>query len=358
MSVSYTAAWQEPRRPEIMWLGRSLVIPICRETDMLFRIDHETRLTYSAPIAEAISEVRTAPPSQDDQTVLAYKLRVIPAAPITSYRDGFGNKVELFNLLSPHTEVVIRSAACIRIHRQPAAESLALVPFSPELGQHLDSMEFLRPSPLVDFTPGVREFAETIEALDRGSVAAAADQIMAAVQDRLQYEKSVTAAHTKVSEALELARGVCQDFAHLFLAVARLRGLPARYVSGYVHQPGEIATHAWVQVWAGPELGWANVDPTYGKWIGADHVVTAVGRDFSDVPPNRGVWKGDADESIAVTVNVHPVDRVPPDLAEPADSPAWSGHAANLLGSGRNARMNQQSRGKAFRQQQSQQQQS
>ena len=324
---------------------------------MLLRIDHETRLTYSASIAEAISEVRTTPPSQDDQTVLAYKLRVTPPATVTNYRDGFGNRVELFNLFAPHAEVVIRSAACVRVHRQPMAELLAAVPVSPELGLQVDAMEYLRPSPQVDFAAGVRAFAETIPPIDKGSVAAAAERIMTAVQARLLYEKQVTAAHTKVSEALDLGRGVCQDFAHLFLAAARLRGLPARYVSGYVHQPGEIATHAWAQVWAGPELGWANVDPTYGKWVGADHVVTAVGRDFSDVPPNRGVWKGDADETIAVTVNVQPVEKVPGDLAEPADVPAWSGQAAALGNGARNGRLNQQPRGKMIRQQQSQQQQ-
>jgi transglutaminase-like putative cysteine protease len=323
---------------------------------MLLRIDHETRLTYSAAVTESVIEVRTAPPSQDDQTVLGYKLRVTPPAPVTRYRDGFGNTVELFNLLAPHKEVVIRAAACVRVHRGPAADAPAAVPWTPDLGRHVDALEWLRPSPQVDFAPAVREFAAAVPMDGCATVRDAAEAVMNAVRGRLVYEKQVTEAHTRTSETLELGRGVCQDFAHLYLAAARLRGLPARYVSGYIHQPGEIATHAWVQVWAGPEVGWANLDPTHGMWVGADHVVTAVGRCFSDVPPNRGVWKGDAAESIAVTVNVQPVDKVPAYLAEPADAPAWTALAA-MNGGGRNGRLNQQARGRAFRQQQSQQQQ-
>ncbi|MBA4062631.1 MAG: transglutaminase family protein [Isosphaera sp.] len=323
---------------------------------MLLRIDHETRLTYSAPVTESVIEVRTAPPSQDDQAVLGYKLRVTPPAPVTAYRDGFGNRVELFNITPPHREVVIRAAACVRVHRTPAPEVLAAVPWVPDAPPSVDALEFLRASPQVDFAPAVRAFAADIPLEDCTTVLAVAEAITVEVRSRLRYEKAVTAAHTRVSEALELGSGVCQDIAHLFLAAARLRGLPARYVSGYVHQPGEIATHAWVQVWAGPDLGWANLDPTHGKWVGADHVVTAVGRDFSDVPPNRGVWKGDADEAIAVTVGVQPADKVPADLAEPADAPAWSA-LATANGGGRNERLNQQARNRVFRQQQSQQQQ-
>ncbi|QJW93199.1 transglutaminase family protein [Frigoriglobus tundricola] len=315
---------------------------------MLLLIDHETRLTYTAPVSEAVIEVRTAPPSQDDQTVLGYRLRVVPVTPVTSYRDGFGNKVELFNLFAPHSEVLISSTACVRVHRRPAAEALAAVPHPTDVTRQVDAAEFLRPSPQVDFAGPVRAFAAAVPITDGGSVRDAAEAVMAAVRAHLQYEKLVTEAHTRVSEALELGRGVCQDFTHLFLAAARLRGLPARYVSGYVHQPGELATHAWAQVWGGPEIGWANIDPTHGRWVGSEHVVTAVGRDFSDVPPNRGVWKGTASEAIGVAVGVRPVDRVPDALVEPAGA-AW-------FAPGMTAGPPQKAQPKALRQQQSQQQ--
>jgi transglutaminase-like putative cysteine protease len=323
----------------------------------LLRIDHETKLTYSSPVYESVIEVRTAPPTLDDQAVLGYKLRVAPPAPVTSYRDGFGNKVEMFNLLAPCREVVVRSAACVRVHRVPAADRAAGMAWTAELGRHVEAVEYLRPSPLVDFAPAVREFADAVPFAAVRTVKDAAETLMTAVRVKLAYEKKVTGAYTPVSEALKLGRGVCQDFAHLFLAAARLRGVPARYVSGYVNQPGELATHAWVQVWAGPGLGWANLDPTHDRWCGADYVVTAVGRDFGDVPPNRGVFKGDADETISVTVSVQPVENVPADLAEPADTPAWSSAAFAHAAAGRDQWLTQQNRARAFRQQQSQQQQ-
>ena len=145
---------------------------------------------------------------------------------------------------------------------------------------------------------------------------------MAAVGDRLKFESKVTKARTPVSEALALGRGVCQDFAHLFIAACRGLGLPARYVSGYVNHPGEIATHAWCQVWGGDRVGWVDVDPTTREFVADDHVAIAFGRDYSDVPPNRGLWKGRAEETIAVTVKVEPVDRVPMEWNE------WSQPAA------------------------------
>src|SRR5207253_7059254 len=102
------------------------------------------------------------------------------------------------------------------------------------------------------------------------------DRLTATVRGRLVYEKKVTTARTPVGEALRLGRGVCQDFAHLFLGACRGIGLPARYVSGYIHQPGEVATHAWCQVWAG-RSGWVEVDPTQGSFPGDDHVKIAIG---------------------------------------------------------------------------------
>jgi hypothetical protein len=94
--------------------------------------------------------------------------------------------------------------------------------------------------------------------------------------------------------------------------------VPARYVSGYISQPGELATHAWCQIWGGPELGWVDIDPTRGHFVDAHHVVIAVGRDFSDIAPNRGCWKGMGEETISVSVKVEPVDRMPPN---------WTDHA-------------------------------
>jgi transglutaminase-like putative cysteine protease len=277
---------------------------------MVLKIEHETRLSYSAPVTETVFEVRMAPPSDEDQTALSYQLRIEPAAPVTSYRDGFGNRVELFNVPAPYSALSVRATSYVRAHRRPAAERLRGVSWPAGPPANVDAMEYLRPSRLADEGPALAGF---VAGLPRpgGPLLEALRGLMVAVRGHLEYEKRVTSAHTTLSEALALGRGVCQDFSHLFLGTCRRLGLPARYVSGYVHHPGEIATHAWCQVWAGERVGWVDVDPTANEFPGNDHVVVARGRDYADVPPNRGVWLGKAEESMAVLVTVEAVDHVP-----------------------------------------------
>ncbi len=325
---------------------------------MLLRVQHETKLSYSEPVSETVFDVRMAPPSDEDQTNLGYRLRIDPAAPVTIYRDGFGNRVDLFNILSAYHELIIRATSIVRTHRGSAPESrLAELEWVADAAESLgarDLAEYLQPSPLVKPCPELDEFVAGLPRPE-GRLLDVVNRLTEAVQTRLVYEKKVTSARTPVGEALRLSRGVCQDFAHLFLAACRGIGLPARYVSGYIHQPGEIATHAWCQVWTGKN-GWVDVDPTRSTLASDDYIKLAVGRDYSDVPPNRGVWKGRADETIAVTVKVDPIERVPADWSDwSANQAPWS--AASWIQS-----QSRQERAKAnpqagYRQQQGQQQQ-
>jgi transglutaminase-like putative cysteine protease len=277
---------------------------------MVLKIEHETRLSYSAPVTETVFEVRMAPPSDEDQTALSYQLRIEPAAPVTSYRDGFGNRVDLFNVPSAYSALTVRATSYVRVHRRPAGERLHGVEWPTSAPLNIDAMEYLRPSRLVDHGPELTAFVAGLPR-PRGPLLAALGGLMVAVRGHLKYEKRVTSVHTPLGEALALGRGVCQDIAHLFLGACRLLGLPSRYVSGYVNHPGEIATHAWCQVWAGERVGWVDVDPTAGEFPADDHVVVARGRDYADVPPNRGVWQGKAEEAMAVLVTVEAVERVP-----------------------------------------------
>jgi transglutaminase-like putative cysteine protease len=282
------------------------------EDVMLLRIEHETKLSYSSPVSETVFEVRMAPPSDEDQTAMGYHLRISPQAPVTSYRDGFGNRVDLFNITSHYRELTILAAGFVRTHRRSAIERLAGMdwPVGAREPVAIEAMEYLRPSPLVDECPALDAFLSTLPD-PAGPYVEAIGHLLDTVIARLKYEKKVTTARTPVCEALDLGRGVCQDFAHLFIGACRGLGVPARYVSGYVNHPGEVATHAWCQVWAGARVGWVDVDPTRGGFIDNDHVVTAVGRDYSDVPPNRGLWKGRAEETMSVTVTVEPIERIP-----------------------------------------------
>ncbi len=265
------------------------------ETGMLLRVQHETKLSYSEPISETVFEVRMAPPSDEDQTNLGYHLQTIPMAPVTIYRDGFGNRVNLFNILGAYQELVIRATSIVRTHRGTASEDRlagVICDLENEDFRNASTVEFLQPSSLVRSCPELDEFLTTIPRPE-GPMGELITRLSEAVRSRLVYEKKVTTARTPVGEALRLGRGVCQDFAHLFLGACRGIGLPARYVSGYISQRGEVATHAWCQVWAG-RTGWVNVNPTHGTLPGDDHVKIATGRDYRDVPPNRGVWKGRA----------------------------------------------------------------
>lgn len=282
---------------------------------MLLRISHETRFTYSEPVAETIFEARMAPQSDEDQTVLGYRLRTAPRGPVTTYRDGFGNRVDLFNLQSSYRELVVIATSFVRTHRRIGVAGLAGARWPAEGPSQMEPLEFLRPSHLIGHSEPLDGFVRSLPE-PRGTLADVTRMIMEAVADQIAYEKRITRAETKVEEAIALGRGVCQDRAHLFIGACRRLGLPARYVSGYIHQPGELATHAWCQVWSGPSNAWIDVDPTHMVYPEDDHVVTAIGRDYADVPPNRGLWRGKATEEIHVTVKVEPVDRIPPQWQE------------------------------------------
>ena len=280
---------------------------------MLLRISHETKLSYTAPVSETVFEVRMAPATDEDQTTLGYRLKTTPNSPVTSYRDGLGNRVDLFNISKPYEELVILATSYVRTHRRSAqarlgsAESLLA-----EGSAAVDALEFLQPSKLADRSDAIDRFAADLPRPQAGdSGADFIKGVMDAVAARLKFESKVTQTRTTASEAFDLGLGVCQDFSHLFIAVCRSLGLPARYVSGYVNHPGELATHAWCQVWGGGRVGWVDVDPTTQKFVADNHVAIGYGRDYSDVPPNRGLWKGRAEETITVAVKVEPVDRVP-----------------------------------------------
>lgn len=324
---------------------------------MLLRVQHETKLSYTEPVSETVFEVRMAPPSDEDQTNLGYHLRTHPSAPVTVYRDGFGNRVDLFNILTPYHDLVIRSTSIVRTHRteSPMAR-LERVIFEPQSDEFrtADTIEYLLPSPLVSKGPELDDFQASLPPCT-GRMSDVVATLVQAVRSRLSYEKKVTTARTPVGEALRLGRGVCQDYSHLFLAACRGIGLPARYVSGYIHLPGEVATHAWCQVWAG-RSGWVDVDPTHEAFPADDHVKIAIGRDYSDVPPNQGLWKGRAKESIAVSVKVEAIDRVPLDWGEwSATNAPWSSGA--WLQSQRQGQRVRLAATSAYRQQQGQQQQ-
>jgi transglutaminase-like putative cysteine protease len=273
---------------------------------MKLEIEHSTRYRYSGPIAETVMEVRLQPMEGLGQRCLEFELEVSSGIEPRTYRDGYGNSVHYFNLVRPHTGLSVTGRSVV------------------ETGGDLDSEpgeelvhDFLRYRSPVKDVPGVRELARNHPIADPTSAPAvehALDELTLGISRDFAYDRAVTNVYTAVDDVLALRAGVCQDFAHLFIAVARAMGVPARYVSGYIHQPraaresgsqarGNVATasHAWAEAWV-PGRGWIGYDATHPVRTSEHHVRLAVGRDYSDAAPTRGIYVGSATGTMDVRV--------------------------------------------------------
>jgi transglutaminase-like putative cysteine protease len=273
---------------------------------MKLEVVHSTRYRYSGPIAETVMEVRLRPMDGNGQRCLAFELDVSSGITPRTYRDGYGNNVHYFNLVRPHSGLSVTSRSVV------------------ETGGELDSdpgeelvHDFLRYRSPVKDGPGVRELARRHRIADHDSgpeVEGALDELTLTISRDFAYDRAVTNVYSSVDEVLELRAGVCQDFAHLFIAVARAMGVPARYVSGYIHSPGVAAgsgqaavgnvasaSHAWAESWV-PGKGWVGYDATHPVRTSVNHVRVAVGRDYSDAAPTRGIYVGSATGTMVVSV--------------------------------------------------------
>ncbi len=271
---------------------------------MKLEIVHSTHYRYSGPIAETAMEVRLRPMDGNGQRCLEFELEVSSGVKPRSYRDGYGNNVHYFNLVRPHTRLSVTSKSVVETGLELDAEP----------GEELVH-DFLRYRSPVKDVAGVRELAANHAIADpssSSSVEQALDELTLAISRDFAYDRAVTNVYSAVDEVLALRAGVCQDFAHLFIAVARAMNVPTRYVSGYIHAPqpelkgaaaGNVATasHAWAEAWV-PGLGWLGYDATHPVRTSEHHVRLAVGRDYSDAAPTRGIYVGSATGAMEVTV--------------------------------------------------------
>ena len=264
---------------------------------MKLQIVHQTKYRYTGPIAETAMELRLRPMDGNGQRCVEFDLQVSSGIEPRTYRDGFGNEVHYFNLVRPHSRLSVTSTSVVETG----------VPTGTDPGEEL-VQDFLRFRSPVKDVPGVRELASrhVVAAADSGpDVERALDELTLTISREFAYDRAVTNVYSAVDEVLELHAGVCQDFAHLFIAVARAMGVPARYVSGYIHDPRGRgvtgASHAWGEGWV-PGKGWVGYDATHPVRIGENHVRIAVGRDYSDAAPTRGVYVGSATGTMNVKV--------------------------------------------------------
>ena len=281
---------------------------------MHYSIRHTTLFRYSAPVREGVMELRMQPRSEGPQALRSFQIATSPRTQLYAYTDHLGNAVYHFNVLREHDEM--------RVDVQAAVE---MAPF-PVLPETLDGLEWQRYNPY-NLTADHFDFLEPSK-FAKGSVdlslfvarhnlerpksdpMTALRALNAAIYEAFDYEVGVTEVHSPIDHALAESRGVCQDFAHVMIAIARSWGIPARYVSGYLFhrredkdRSGEDASHAWMEAWF-PSLGWVGFDPTNNMLAGGRHIRAAVGRDYADVPPTRGTFKGDAVSEMAIAVSV------------------------------------------------------
>jgi len=282
---------------------------------MLFTIRHQTRYDYEPAFRESVMELWIQPQQSARQRVTKFAIELDPPAQLFSYTDFFGNAVYHFDVPQAHERLTIQSTASLESSPPaPVPEALGtqewdLLRSDPVRDQNFD---FLRPHGFTQPTPALAAFIakHDLGPMDGADPLTALRVLSSRLYGALDYESGFTAADSPIDHALTAGSGVCQDFAHVMIALCRGWGVPARYVSGYLFtdraagdRSDPDATHAWVEVFL-PTLGWIGLDPTNNVAVGERHIVVAVGRDYSDVPPTRGVYKGEAEGVLAVAVSV------------------------------------------------------
>lgn len=292
---------------------------------MLYRIRHVTRFEYARPVAFARNNLRLRPILWSGQTTEDYSLTIEPQGRTYPARAeaGLANVVRLV-VESPARTLTIESTARVRVDRPipiPAASDPSLAEIAAWARASRDSSpaspaSYLFPSPLIPLDPDIAAWCAEELHPARG-VLEAAFALATRIQREFAFDTTATLVDTPPHEAFAKRGGVCQDFAQIMLSGLRAAGLPAAYASGYLRtlpppgQPrlvGADATHAWVLVWAGPDLGWVGVDPTNGIWMANDHIVVAIGRDYGDVAPIDGIVLGSGAQKMDVSVDVEPLE--------------------------------------------------
>ncbi|MEK3884143.1 transglutaminase family protein [Paenibacillus sp. PL2-23] len=302
---------------------------------MKLSITHHTQYEYAEAVTDSVNELRLTPSTNERQSCYQQSITVEPNAPLFSYEDYFGNRVHAFSVNQPHRKLSIRTSMVVVTKRAPSAEEREayLTGRTPEQGwAWLTSeeagnrfAEFLLETDYTTITDDVRSFAAAADNPDtvnqptassmKVSVLDWLSSLSSRIRSEFQYDPEATTVETTTSEMFERKRGVCQDFAHLMIACARSEGVPARYVSGY-HFVGDLqggsadfeqASHAWVEAYV-PTLGWCSFDPTNADPVGERYVKLGHGRDYKDIVPVKGVYRGTGEQRLKVTVDVRNIE--------------------------------------------------
>jgi transglutaminase-like putative cysteine protease len=282
---------------------------------VLLAVRHSTRYQYDQPVRESVMELWMQPQKRTSQRLISFDLEIDPAAQLFSYADTFGNAVYHFDIPQPHDRLTITARSAVETAPPPELPDQLDRGEWDRLksdfvrGEHFD---FLHAHGFSGPTEALKAFVaeKNLEELRVRDPLRALRDLNQVIYEAFAYEAGVTRADSPIDDVLKARRGVCQDFAHVMLAICRDWGIPARYVSGYLFTDRKAgdrsdpdATHAWVEVFL-PTLRWVGFDPTNNILAAERHIACAVGRDYSDVPPSRGVYKGEAESELAVGVTV------------------------------------------------------
>jgi transglutaminase-like putative cysteine protease len=271
------------------------------------RVVHSTGYRYDAPVHESYNEVRLTPRTDSRQNVIVSRVETTPATRLFRYTDYWGTTVTSFDLHAPHRELAVVATSVVETgEASPPATGASWADLGSDdvRDRHAEMLEFTA------YIPHDRELAKVARVLRKEKTPR--DAVVAAcrwVHDHLTYQPGSTGVHTSALEAWEAGKGVCQDYVHLTLLLLREAGVPARYVSGYLMPRADVQvrqtvtgeSHAWVEAWTG---GWWGYDPTNLLEIGHRHVWVAIGRDYADVPPLKGIYSGGTASALDVTVDM------------------------------------------------------
>ena len=288
---------------------------------MIYDIRHVTTYGYESPVSFARCSLRLEPTSGDGQQLISHTVDIRPRpADRTVRRDFFGTHTESILIETPHRHLRIDSRSRVSVSRSapgratqgPAWENVRDVAFAATSLGPASPIGYVFASPLVPVQQPVTAYAG-VSFPPRGGILAGGVDLMHRIRNQFKYDPKATVISTPLAEVFEKRHGVCQDFAHVMIAGLRGLGLPAAYVSGYLRTipppgrprlQGADATHAWVSLWCGEGLGWVGFDPTNDILVENDHIVLAVGRDFSDVSPVDGIIVGSRKQKLGVAVDV------------------------------------------------------
>jgi transglutaminase-like putative cysteine protease len=288
---------------------------------VIYDIRHVTTYSYESPVSFARCSLRLEPRSGDGQNLVSHSVEIRPK-PVerTTRRDFFGTLTESVLIETPHRNLRIDSRSRVEVSRHaparampsPAWESVRDIAFEATTLGPESPIGYVFASPLVPVLGPITGYASASFPPETGILAGAVN-LMHRIRTEFKYDPKATVISTPLKEVFQKRHGVCQDFAHVMIAGLRGLGLPAAYVSGYLRTlpppgkprlQGADATHAWVSVWCGAAIGWIGFDPTNDILVENDHIVLAVGRDFSDVSPVDGIIVGSRRQKLNVAVDV------------------------------------------------------